>query len=331
MSQKNCFQVAKNIWGLKDVFVNVYFVKDEASENWVLIDTGISSTHKKIKTVAGELFGKPPSAIVLTHGHGDHAGSLNKLLEEWHVPVYCHYMEMPYLTGKSSYPPPDSSVGGGLMASVADVFSPKPITIQGNLNPLPEDGSVPHLSGWIYINTPGHAPGHVSLFREDDKVLIAGDAFVTTKQESVYSVMLQKQQVSRPPAYFTYDWAAAADSIKKLKMLAPEVAATGHGKPMHGKELRTQLQHMHEHFFEKAVPNKGRYIYEPAVADANGVLYVPPATYNPYTKWIVRGSVVAAGFITAFIIVNRQRKKHWFAKLVDDGADLLHSVQKLAS
>ena len=114
-------------------------------------------------------------------------------------------------------------------------------------------------------------------------------------------------------------------------MLAPEVAATGHGKPMQGKELRRQLQYLHDHFFEKSVPNKGRYIYEPAVADVNGILYVPPATYNPYVKWIVRGSAVAAGFITAFILVSRQKKKHWLSKMVDDGADLLQNVHKLTS
>ena len=41
---------------------------------------------------------------------------------------------------------------------------------------LPEDGSVPFLDEWMWIATPGHTPGHISLFRDDGRVLVAGDA-----------------------------------------------------------------------------------------------------------------------------------------------------------
>ena len=40
------------------------------------------------------------------------------------------------------------------------------------------------MPGWRWVHTPGHTAGHVSLFRDADRTLIAGDAFVTTKQES---------------------------------------------------------------------------------------------------------------------------------------------------
>src|SRR5919107_1012291 len=57
-----------------------------------------------------------PAAVVLTHGHFDHVGSLEALLEAWDVPIYAHPLERPYLTGVSPYPPPDPLVGGGMMA-----------------------------------------------------------------------------------------------------------------------------------------------------------------------------------------------------------------------
>ncbi|PEE03322.1 MBL fold metallo-hydrolase, partial [Bacillus pseudomycoides] len=47
------------------------------------------------------------------------------------------------------------------------------------IHELPLDGSVPHMSEWRWVHTPGHTPGHISLFRKTDHFLIAGDAFVT--------------------------------------------------------------------------------------------------------------------------------------------------------
>ncbi len=81
---------------------------------------------------------------------------------------------------------------------------------------------------------PGHAPGHISLFRPRDKVLIAGDAFVTTCQESAFSVMLQTRKLQGPPKYFTYNWTSAERSVKTLAALEPSIVATGHGKVMSG-------------------------------------------------------------------------------------------------
>jgi len=56
--------------------------------------------------------GSPPEAIYLTHGHFDHAGSALELAERWDVPIFAHRLELPYLTGRSGYPPPDPTIGG---------------------------------------------------------------------------------------------------------------------------------------------------------------------------------------------------------------------------
>ena len=61
-------------------------------------------------TAPAEGAGAPPEAIVLTHGHFDHAGSALQLAEYWDVPIYAHRLEMPYLTGKADYPPPDPTI-----------------------------------------------------------------------------------------------------------------------------------------------------------------------------------------------------------------------------
>lgn len=307
------FEVARDVWGMKDVFVNIYMVRNANDNSWVLIDAGLKSSAHKIEKMARELFGDtPPAAIILTHGHFDHVGSISKLVKEWRVPVYAHYLELPYLMGKSSYPPPDPTVGGGLMAWVANIYPNSPIDIGSMISVMPEDGVVPFLNEWRYIHTPGHAPGHISLFRESDRLLIAGDAFVTTKQESAIAVILQTEKVSRPPAYFTYDWDAAYQSVEKLAMLNPETVATGHGKPMSGNEMREELNHLYVNFYEEAVPSTGRYIDDPAVTNATGVIYLP-AKYKQgkSLNWWAIGSAVVISVAVVGLLTYKKQKK-WY-------------------
>ena len=282
---------------LRDVFVNLYYASAEPTQPlgpWVLVDTGLPGSASKIMQHAA-VFGvdNPPAAIVLTHAHFDHAGSLEALLELWPgVPVYAHPLELPYLTGRSSYPPPDPTVGGGLMAYLSFIYPTRPYNLGTRVQPLPPDGSVPSLPGWRWLHTPGHTPGHVSFFREADKVLVAGDAFTTVKGESALATISQIQAVHGPPAYFTPDWDAARVSVAELLSLVPEVAATGHGIAMHGEQLRTELAYLAVHFNGLVRPKVGRYAHQSAVADAEGVRSVPPPLVSPWVKGLAAASVL---------------------------------------
>jgi glyoxylase-like metal-dependent hydrolase (beta-lactamase superfamily II) len=307
------FDVAPGVWGSKDLFVNFYFIKSEESDAWALVDTGLKTSAHKIEKIAAELFGadSKPVSIILTHGHFDHVGSVAKLATKWHVPVYAHYMELPYLTGRSSYPPPDPSVGGGVMASLSFMYSRSPINIEGQVEALPEDMSVPGLPGWKWIFTPGHTPGHISLYRESDKLLIVGDAFVTTKAESAMATINQTKMISGPPKYFTPDWEAAEQSVATLAELQPNIAASGHGMPMEGVELNEQLQQLSEYFKVLAVPPDGRYTGDPAVADASGILYVPVdrnKSKRQRTNLLVLGVAVTAAAFTFYLTGKRKKK-----------------------
>jgi glyoxylase-like metal-dependent hydrolase (beta-lactamase superfamily II) len=258
--------------------VNVLFfgVPAAGDRRWVLIDAGLFGTKRLITNAAAERFGVEarPQAIVLTHAHFDHVGVLKDLAENWDVPVYAHPLEHPYLNGSASYPPPDPSVGGGLVALSSPLFPRSPVDVGGRLRPLPQDGTVPGMPGWRWIHTPGHAPGHVSLWREQDRSLIVGDAFITTRQESAYAAATQEPELHGPPMYFTPDWQSARDSVRRLAALEPEVVITGHGRAMQGPLMRQALHRLAAEFDEIAVPKHGRYVGNPARA-ADGSAYRP--------------------------------------------------------
>lgn len=305
--------VARGVAGMKIVFVNVYFADNAADMNrsWVLIDAGLYGSSNRIRRAAENRYGQDnkPAAILLTHGHFDHVGALRELAEEWQVPVYAHPLELPYLTGMSAYPPPDPTVGGGAMAALSFMYPKQPIDISDLVQPLPADGSVPGLTDdWKWVHTPGHTAGHVSFFRQSDRTLIVGDAFVTTKQESALAVMQQRQELHGPPAYFTPDWVAARQSVARLTELKPQVGASGHGVPMYGEELTLGLQHLTLHFDQLAVPKTGRYVEEPAIMDATGVVSVPPPVVDTMTTTLVSvGLAALAG--TALMLALKSRNR----------------------
>lgn len=82
---------------------------------------------------------------------------------------------------------------GGFIAKISPLFPNEGIDLGKCIHELPQDGSVPHMPGWSWIHTPGHTPGHISLFRNVDHFLISGDAFVTVRQDSLYKVLIQQK------------------------------------------------------------------------------------------------------------------------------------------
>lgn len=255
-------EVLPDLYSYTIQIVNIILVGHPDEREFVLIDAGMPYSAEKIISETERRFGEGsrPKAIILTHGHFDHVGGIIELIKHWEVPVYAHELELPFLTGEMDYPEPDSSVEGGMVSKMSPMFPHEAIDLGSHVQPLPEDGSVPYLPDFRWIHTPGHAPGHVSLFREKDKALIAGDAFVTVKQEYLYKVITQEQEISGPPRYLTTDWTAARESVERLEDLKPAVAITGHGLPMSGELLTDSLRKLVQEFDSIAVPDFGKYV-----------------------------------------------------------------------
>jgi len=297
-------EIARDVFCLPVGFANVYFVG--APDSWVLIDTAFPGNAVEIRTAAEAIYGDSarPEAILLTHGHWDHAGSALDLAELWNVPIVAHPLELPYLTGRSNYPPPDPTVGG-FIAFYSRLIKARPCLLGNAVQSLESGREAPGLPAWEWHHTPGHSPGHIVFFRREDGILLAGDAIITVNFNSFFATTLGVPRVCGPPAPFTPDWPRAHESVRLLAELRPQTIACGHGTPMTGGKAVMQLAELATNF---PIPHRGRYIEEPARTDETGVVSLPPEPPGRLPGVAIAvGLAAAAGAMVAVAAYRRKQ------------------------
>jgi len=229
------------------------------------------------------------------------------------------------------------------MASLSGFYPTRPVDVSSRLRTLPADGSVPGMPGWRWLHTPGHAPGHVSLWRETDRTLIVGDAFVTTTQESAYAVAVQSPAMHGPPRYFTIDWGQARASVETLAALQPRLVVTGHGRAVQGEAMAEALDTLAQTFDRVARPERGRYLDQPARAD-DGSAYERPGPmsfkflpdlhrrprHKPLSSQVVviTGASSGIGLATALAAAERGAKVMLASRNEKILADVAHDIQE---
>jgi len=255
-----CQEIASDVYRLEvgNSFSrsNVFFIRSGAS--WVLIDAASVNSGRLIRKTAESLFGvnARPASILLTHNHPDHAGSVLELLHFWDCPVYVHPDELPYsaitdlFTVKKYANPLDRWIILPLFhlmprQKVESMLSKS--SLKGVVQGFDPEVAVPSLPDWKCIPTPGHTPGHVAFYRPSDRLLISGDAVVTVDLNSLWGILLwglriNKQRVSKPPGYSTWNKRSSKESVAVLASLKPRVLASGHGVPMTGDSVTSGLR-----------------------------------------------------------------------------------------
>lgn len=193
--------------------VNCYIVEEESSVT--LIDAALPNSYKGIQHAISQI-GKPLGAIVLTHIHDDHVGSLDRLHQLYpDVPVYVSQRDARLMIGDMSLDAdePQTKIKG----SVPKRLQTRPSVLLHEGDPI---GSLQ------VIATPGHTPGSISLWDTRDQSLIAGDALQTRGGIAVAGSV----RMAFPfPALATWSKERALQSARKLVALQPSLLAVGHG------------------------------------------------------------------------------------------------------
>ena len=206
----NTTPVTDNITQLTRLhFVNAFLVRED--DGLTLIDTTVGGGADDL-IKASEKAGAPIRRIVLTHGHGDHVGSLDALKERLGAEVEVHLGDL------------DARIHAGEKVVEGKLPGSWPKNIKTAPNVRLTGGE--RIGSLETIPSPGHTPGHMAFLDTRDRTLIAGDVFTSYGDVAVTTHFYLRF----PLAYVaTWDRARDVESARSLRTLEPKILVVGHG------------------------------------------------------------------------------------------------------
>lgn len=190
-----------------DGVFNPTLIWDENSA--ILVDTGLPGQIDVIKTEMARA-GVPLKhlkAVVLTHQDIDHIGNIEALVNELEIEVFAHELDQPFIEGIKPLMKTDPSKmpeeeWEALPEPMKEIYSNPPKAIITRA--LTDGEELPVCGGIQVIHTPGHTPGHISLYHKNSKTLIAGD-----------SMFCMEGSLKGPIAHVTPNNELAVKSLRK--------------------------------------------------------------------------------------------------------------------
>ena len=206
----------------------------------VLVDTGMPGSWELIRAAMIEAGVSPEKlkAVIITHQDIDHIGSLPEIVQAYsgQIEVYAHELDQPYIEGKLPLIKTNPERMTAMLAALPEEERKKMQAIFENppkakVDKILADGDVlPIFGGIRVIHTPGHTPGHISLYVQNSKTLIAGDAMV-----------YMGGMLRGPVPQATLDMDTALQSLKKLQDTEIQSVICYHGGVC-GDNAEEQLQ-----------------------------------------------------------------------------------------
>jgi len=196
--------------------VNAFLVEED--DGLTLIDTMVPGSAKAIQAQARAL-GAPIVRIALSHAHGDHIGSLDKLVEALGpgVEVLISARDAKLLAKDTANEPGEP----------ADAKIPPGGAPGAKTRPTRTIAAGDRIGSLEVVASPGHTPGHLSFLDTRDRTLIAGDAYATLRAVATAA----KGAPGLPiPAAFSWHKPTALASARELRALDPARLAVGHGR-----------------------------------------------------------------------------------------------------
>ena len=188
--------------------VNAYLVGD------VLVDSGFPLHFKRLLRATAS---RTIHAHALTHAHADHAGGSKRLQATLGVPIWVGAGDADVLRSGEAEPG-DVPFGRSALKSYMRFPGAEPD------RELREGDEL--SAGFVALETPGHSPGHLAYWREEDGTLICGDVFFNM------SLATTAAGLHTPPSVFTPDPAQNRQSARRLATLQPKLVLFGHGPPL---------------------------------------------------------------------------------------------------
>jgi glyoxylase-like metal-dependent hydrolase (beta-lactamase superfamily II) len=190
----------------EEMTTTIYPAAVETRRGLLLIDTGFTGLAEQIEDNLSdaEFDWDDVLGVILTHHDGDHAGSLAAVLDHTDATVYAHERCAPYVDGREE--PIKSPDGQRYPTASVDVELVDGVRFQTKAGPMD------------VVFTPGHAPGHISLYFPEPALLVAGDALTAAEE-----------RLEGPSEQYTLEMAEALDSVAALAALEIEETVCHHG------------------------------------------------------------------------------------------------------